>query len=269
MLAAVVLVVLWKRDVIRPGSFAGAGRVREIGSPWFVWVVAAIVVFMAAQMGSALAIALAGRSPAGAEASVASMPLRSLAIVSLGSYAVGIAAAMVMGRLLARTAEGFGVKARHFAVGAGCFVLAYPVVFAVSSVSVAIAGLLREGEPPRVAHESLRQIIDHSGDHWAWVLAGTAIIGAPIVEEMIYRVFLQTGLLRAWRSPWLAIWATAALFAAAHISVVEPYALPTLFVLGAAMGLAYERTKSPIVPIVMHVLFNGLNVAMAMWLDGS
>jgi membrane protease YdiL (CAAX protease family) len=41
-------------------------------------------------------------------------------------------------------------------------------------------------------------------------------------------------------------------------------ALPTLVVLGAALGVVYERTKSPLAVIVMHAGFNAVNVIAAM-----
>lgn len=248
--------------MIRPGSFARKPGRRLSPAPWFVWLLAAIVVFMAAQVGGALAVVVS-RVPAGAELE----SLRGTAILSLGSYGVAIVAALAMARLLSPAAEGFSVRPRHVLVGAGCFVAAYPIIHTVSTLSVVTAKLVGGGELPEIAHESLRRIIEHRSDGWAWVLAAAAIVGAPIVEEMMYRVFLQTAILRAWGRPWPAILVTALLFAAIHISIVEPYALPTLFVLGAAMGLAYERTKSPVVPITMHVLFNGLNVVLALLLD--
>jgi membrane protease YdiL (CAAX protease family) len=34
--------------------------------------------------------------------------------------------------------------------------------------------------------------------------------------------------------------------------------------LGLAMGIAFERTKRLGVPIIMHICFNGLNVALAL-----
>ncbi len=57
-----------------------------------------------------------------------------------------------------------------------------------------------------------------------------------------------------------AIVVSAAVFAAAHYSV--PVSVPAIFVLGLALGYAYERTGSLLAPITIHLGFNGLNIAL-------
>ncbi len=107
-----------------------------------------------------------------------------------------------------------------------------------------------------------------------WALIAAAVVGAPLVEEMIYRVFLQSSISRATGLPWVGILAAAVVFAVAHAvgpaeQRVPWYAAVPIGVLGLACGLAYERTKRLLVPITMHACFNAMNVAMAMWATGT
>ena len=91
----------------------------------------------------------------------------------------------------------------------------------------------------------------------------------PIIEETMYRFLLQGAIVRAVGRAWLGIVLTSGVFAAAHIGAVPRetlgVVLPTLFVLGLALGIAMQRTGKLSVPIVMHALFNALNVALAVW----
>src|SRR6185369_4082201 len=99
-----------------------------------------------------------------------------------------------------------------------------------------------------------------------WVLVGTAVLGAPFVEELMFRVFLQSALLRLLGRTWPSILVTSALFALVHLGggvrPSEAYALAPLFILSVAMGVVYERTRSALAPITMHMAFNALNVAL-------
>jgi membrane protease YdiL (CAAX protease family) len=46
------------------------------------------------------------------------------------------------------------------------------------------------------------------------------------------------------------------------VKLENAHTLLALFTLGAGMGIAYERTRNIVVPIVMHGAFNGVNVLM-------
>jgi membrane protease YdiL (CAAX protease family) len=59
---------------------------------------------------------------------------------------------------------------------------------------------------------------------------------------------------------WAAIACTSAAWTLTHAGPVPASALPSLFVLGLGLGLAYERTRRLGVPIAMHMLFNAINV---------
>ncbi len=84
----------------------------------------------------------------------------------------------------------------------------------------------------------------------------TAVVGAPIAEEFLFRGMLQPALQR-WFNPWMG-WVLAALFFGfAHGS--PPLIVP-LFVLGLALGYVHNRARSIVAPITLHALFNGLSL---------
>jgi membrane protease YdiL (CAAX protease family) len=89
-----------------------------------------------------------------------------------------------------------------------------------------------------------------------------AFIFAPVGEEIFFRGIIQTGLHRLWlprwgsmRHRWIAIVLTALLFGLMHFSVYHH--IPALIALGIILGYVYERTGSLLVPIMLHMLFNG------------
>lgn len=80
---------------------------------------------------------------------------------------------------------------------------------------------------------------------------------SPIYEEMIYRGIIH-GVMRERTGQVFATLASSAVFALAHQTLIA--GLP-LFILAAGLSIAYERTRSLAVPILMHSLFNLWNLA--------
>lgn len=103
-----------------------------------------------------------------------------------------------------------------------------------------------------------------AGEGPAWVrifLVLGAVIAAPLAEELLFRGMILTMLQRASGSPWIAVLGAAAIFAAFHWS--NPDAVLPLFIFGSALGVAFARSGSLAVPIVMHVCFNAKTI---LWL---
>jgi membrane protease YdiL (CAAX protease family) len=82
-------------------------------------------------------------------------------------------------------------------------------------------------------------------------------------------VYIQSAFLRLFGRTWPAVLVTAALFAGIHlgggVKLENAHTLLALFTLGAGMGVAFERTRNIVVPIVMHMGFNAANVGLTMW----
>lgn len=89
-------------------------------------------------------------------------------------------------------------------------------------------------------------------------LMGLAMFVAPAAEEILFRgILLPLLMKRLGTGP--AVVLSALLFALIHFHV--PSFFP-LFVLATGLALAYIYTGSLWVPIVMHALFNGMNLAI-------
>lgn len=186
----------------------------------------------------------------------------------------GVAAVFGIGLLffVAEKAPRSGVKPGWADPGLGVciFLLIYPLVALSALIALWIARGVGAAGQDRLAHETLQMIGQHKDDPWVWLLIAVLVLIVPLVEELIYRVFLQSALLRAVRSRWLAVVLTSVLFVAAHWTVLPEggkYAAAPLFVLSVSMGAAYERTGRLGVPIMMHGLFNALNLALAFMID--
>lgn len=85
-----------------------------------------------------------------------------------------------------------------------------------------------------------------------------AVIIAPVTEECCFRGFVYN-ILKQRNSRILAAFASAALFSAIHASLAQ--FLP-LFIFGMVQCVAYEKARSLWLPILLHVLFNGLSSLM-------
>ena len=98
---------------------------------------------------------------------------------------------------------------------------------------------------------------DQSFTTLAWI-AIAAVVVAPLVEELIYRVVLQTWLQRI-APPREALFAVAVAFAAVHRL---PDAIP-LLPLALVLGYVYQQRRSFLSVVLLHMLFNAANLTLA------
>ena len=264
-LACAMLAVLYWTGVIRPGGLDV--RKRDVsGHPAWMWLACAVIGFS----GVVIAGSLAHQVPAVRQAPQSA---RSLALVALASGLGGVVAGWIVAHLASGAgAAGAGLTPRWSDLPRGvlAFALAAPIVHGATLLTGLAYLWINHAEPPRAAHPLLKELQGAPGDAWVWAKLGGAVVLAPIMEEFIYRAFVQSGLLRLTRRGWVAVLLTATVFAGMHVvgptgGRVDWTSLPTLLVLGIAMGAAYERTGRIGVPMTMHMLFNAANVAM-MWI---
>lgn len=264
-LGAAVVVCLWFGNVIKPSSL-GKGAEGGADRPWWAFLFAAIVIYLAMGLG-AEAINAQIRLNASWLGGVTAGSTKGNAIAMLGQGAAGLVAGFAM---LALATGGLKHPSwKDLGVGLLAIVIVLPVVNATGLIALEIYKAFKQASPPTIGHNTLQTISDSKNDPWAWTQAASAILITPIVEELIYRYFLQTALVRAFNRAWLGVLMTAGLFAAAHIGAVPTETLstvlPVLFVLGLALGIAMQRTGKLSVPIVMHAMFNAVNVALTVW----
>ena len=90
------------------------------------------------------------------------------------------------------------------------------------------------------------------------LLLFVAVMFQPVVEEIIFRGYFYA-VFKSWAGSLASAIATATLFATIHTTVV---AFPALLILALALTLAYEWSGSLLVPISMHMAFNGVQLAL-------
>lgn len=131
------------------------------------------------------------------------------------------------------------------------------VLFITLAGIVAVGAVVREffGDPPDVRGQLGIGGEELSGAEIASI-AVTAVIAAPIAEEIIFRGLLLPLFRRRWDF-WPSAVATAMIFAATHRSLLV---MPTLMVLGFSLAWLRERYDSVYPPILLHALNNGLAI---------
>ena len=92
------------------------------------------------------------------------------------------------------------------------------------------------------------------------LLCALVIIGAPVVEEVLYRGLLQRPLLDRFGAP-LVVIGVAAVFAFIHFRPVE---YPGLFAAGLVFGVCAWRTSRLGMAIAAHIGFNAVGIALAL-----
>ena len=86
------------------------------------------------------------------------------------------------------------------------------------------------------------------------VMVIMAVIMAPIFEEIIFRGIIQKGLINNGVEPWKAILLASILFGLIH---GNPWQFVGATLLGCVLGLVYYKTKSLLLPMLLHG-FNNL-----------
>ena len=294
---------LWRRDVVRPGSLvrlAAAGRMRNpapIGPG--AWLMASVATYAAAVVGAGLAGAALGIRP-GTDAPI---DPGLTALVNIATYAAAAVVGVLCAAMLARGGRNLGTDARTLGLearagdvwaGLGGLPVIMPICIA-AGVTVSLIAKALHQEAPRLGHTGLSSMVENRHTWHAWVKAFMAIIGAPVMEELVYRVFLQSAIISAlarlrWaRSVGLEGASDRPIASASDvfwgivvstIGFVLPHAgmlggpahwnaLPSLAILGAWLGIVYERTRSPLAVMAIHAGFNAANVAVAMLTAGG
>lgn len=99
-----------------------------------------------------------------------------------------------------------------------------------------------------------------------WVLLAFAVLSVLVVapaEELLFRGAVQGRLRRAF-GPVAAVGGAGALFASLHVlnfgvlNAGAAVALGVIFLVGALLGLAYERTGNLLVPVAVHGVYNAV-----------
>lgn len=224
---------------------------REALSSVALWM----VVYVGASLASVFVLVATGQS------ATDQVPMWALAMNVGAMWAVYLT---VMPRLMpfqeGRLSDTFGswFTRRDLVVGVPLGVASQLVL--MNLVNWPLSRLFPDQFSPEQISQRAEEIADMAPGWWAAVLVAVVVVGAPIVEEIVYRGCLQTRLSTTLGTA-AGVTATSAIFALVHLTPVE---LPGLFVFALVLGAARHRTGSLGLPIVTHMAFNAVGLSLVM-----
>lgn len=150
----------------------------------------------------------------------------------------------------------------------GWLVILAVFMIAVYAISIGLFAVL--GVDPDTYGSGLveKALTDLAADPSLFFLAlPGAVLGAPLVEEVLFRGVLFAGLLPR-LGPVLTVIVTSSLWAVAHLGAAPPIAALTIFFMGILLGYLLLRFGSLWVTIGCHTAWN-LMVTLALFSVGS
>jgi uncharacterized protein len=158
--------------------------------------------------------------------------------------------------------HGFVKAIRNFSVGVITWLISYPYIIVISQI-VAVMMMIKFPAPhaEQVAVQQLKSTFVDPTLFWITTFAVICVV--PIIEETIFRGFLQTWLVSNIGRFW-GIAIAAFVFAGFHFSTAQgndnAELLISLFVLACFLGFIFERQKSLYAPIGLHMTFNAVSI---------
>jgi membrane protease YdiL (CAAX protease family) len=141
----------------------------------------------------------------------------------------------------------------------GSSVLLYLAITPVVIVSAVLSGLLLSGLGIEVKQQEVFQFMTDSMSPGMLILSFlVAVIGAPISEELVFRgIALPVAAKHLGTVP--AVMLISIIFALIHLNTASFF---PLFVLAIGLAAAYLYTQSILVPILMHAMFNAVQLGL-------
>lgn len=179
--------------------------------------------------------------------------LQSMLALSLPALAVLVIAKMRGGRLRDMYTPRRVPVIDAVGMGVGLGVLALCLAALTKFVMIKIVG---PNEPQQRLVLGFEKALSGGDQGVVWAIAVSAVVVAPICEEILFRGSLYPVLARV-MGRGLSACVAAGIFALAHDTLTDA---PSLAVLALCFTIGYEFTGSLVVSIVMHATFNGLNL---------
>ncbi len=183
----------------------------------------------------------------------------------LASWSIGQALVIPLLVWLLRQEPLAGRERRRVSVGVmlttACGATLVALMLSLTQLAATMALLEANGFDPPPQHEILEAARGNARTvAGAGLLILSAVIVAPIVEELFFRGVLLRGLWRFGGRAWPAIIASAGLFAVVHQHV--PQSMAPLFTFGIVLGYVRVRTGSMLVCILAHIAFNARTMTL-------
>lgn len=130
--------------------------------------------------------------------------------------------------------------------------LVIPAGIAIQFLTIFLLNIIPFSEETLQSYNELYAFI---GDSPLWLEILSVVIGAPVVEEIIFRGCIHSRLRRV-MPPLATVLISAFIFGVAHDHIIAfSYAFP----LGLVLAYLYEKYDSIVVPILFHMAFNASN----------
>ena len=219
-----------------------------------------LVAFVVANFASLLVLILTGNGDSSSNSEISTLD------VALSSTAMWIVYLFATNQFLQVTWKNFRSTigatfiSRDVAVGVPLGIVSQLVL--VNVVNWPIARLFPDAFSFEEVSKRASDLVDGARGGWIILLGVVVVIGAPIVEEIVYRGVVQPGLVASWGRT-AGIVTTAALFAAIHMQPVE---FPGLFAFALVLGWARHSTGTIGMSIVTHMAFNATGLALVVLL---
>lgn len=156
---------------------------------------------------------------------------------------------------------------RDMGVGIAGWLISYPVVLLASHL-VALSVVL-VAERPVIDQLAVQELKGTMGQPLLFAsMIAVVIIGAPLIEEVLFRGFLQTPLVRLTGAR-AGIVITSLIFTLFHYAPGQGMSnfeiLTALFVLSCFLGFLRERQGNLWGPIALHMTFNAFSVFLLLF----
>ena len=261
---AIVLAVMasrrrWLALDGRPGLNWAASPMHLMGMCVATWLAGGVATLVAAR-----ALGLDGTIDP------AALTVREMAIVTAAAMGAGMLTAIgviIWMRRMQVVPHAAASPVRSIMSGVAMLMVWWPAIASAGWVAGQLQRAVTGIEPPSIGHSTLEQMVQGTRDAWWWLMGLSAVVLAPILEECLYRGFVQQALRRAGLGPWPAVLLASIVFALMHVGSVPEGAraasLTSLAVLSCCFGWLAERTGSLVAPVAAHVAFNLGNLVVA------
>lgn len=139
------------------------------------------------------------------------------------------------------------------------YILVFPMMLGMMLISEFITNIIpTKGFFFGYMYEKFSKMMEHlSADQLLMFIM--AVIMAPIFEEIVFRGIILKGWLNNGRKPLQSIWASAFIFGLVHGNLWQ---FVGAVLLGYVLGYVYYKTKSLLMPILLHFFNNGISMLL-------
>lgn len=144
------------------------------------------------------------------------------------------------------------------------YLLVFPMMFGMMLIAESVTNCIPTTGPFwGKLYNDYSQLLDQISKDPSVMLV-MAVIMAPIFEEIVFRGIILKGLLNNKVSPLKAIVFSALIFGLVH---GNPWQFTGAFLLGLVLGLVYYKTKSLLLPVLLHGFNNLVSTLQMVFTD--